>query len=108
MDNLGLNYSTISISAPGVFFLKEAQKAKSLARSINLLLHSYTQTHPTRLGALCLLPLPFIDEAVEELKVSFSLVDYLVKTNLEFVVLSGYTGLCWRGAVYQRQWDVFG
>ncbi|KXG53997.1 Amidohydrolase 2 [Penicillium griseofulvum] len=68
MDSLGLNYSTISISAPGVFFLKEAQKAKSLARSINLLLHNYTQTHPTRLGALCLLPLPFVDEAVEELK----------------------------------------
>lgn len=69
MDSLGINYSTISISAPGVFFVKETQKAKNLARSINLLLHNYTQTHPTRLGALCLLPLPFVDEAVEELKV---------------------------------------
>ncbi|KAJ6184908.1 hypothetical protein N7519_006209 [Penicillium mononematosum] len=68
MDSLGVNYSTISVSAPGVFFLKEAQKAKSLARSINLQLHNYTGTHPTRLGALCLLPLPYVDEAVEELK----------------------------------------
>ncbi|KAJ5633198.1 Amidohydrolase 2 [Penicillium lividum] len=68
MDTLGVNFSALSVSAPGVFFLKEAQKAKKLARSVNLLLHSYTKIHPTRLGALCLLPLPFVDEAVEELK----------------------------------------
>ncbi|KAI2733460.1 hypothetical protein CBS147332_475 [Penicillium roqueforti] len=68
MDSLGVNYSTISVSAPGVFFLKDAKKAKSLARSVNLLLHKYTRTHPTRLGALCLLPLPYVGEAVEELK----------------------------------------
>lgn len=70
MNSLGVNYSTISVSAPGVFFLKEAKKAKSLARRVNLLLHNYTRTYPTRLGALCLLPLPYVDEAVEELKVS--------------------------------------
>ncbi|KAJ5951877.1 uncharacterized protein N7479_010290 [Penicillium vulpinum] len=68
MDSLGVNYSTMSVSAPGVFFLKEAQKAKSLARSINLALHNYTQAYPTRLGALCLLPLPYVAEAVDELK----------------------------------------
>ncbi|KAJ5706107.1 hypothetical protein N7536_001796 [Penicillium majusculum] len=68
MNSLGVNYSTISVSAPGVFFLKEAKKAKSLARRVNLLLHNYTRTYPTRLGALCLLPLPYVDEAVEELK----------------------------------------
>ncbi|KAJ5177581.1 Amidohydrolase 2 [Penicillium coprophilum] len=77
MDSLGVNYTTISVSAPGVFFLKEAQKAKSLARSINLLLHSYTQTHPTRLGALCLLPLPFVDEAVEELKFCLDILGFV-------------------------------
>ena len=71
MNSLGVNYSTISVSAPGVFFLKEAQKAKSLAHRVNLLLHNYTRTYPTRLGALCLLPLPYVDEAVEELKVPF-------------------------------------
>lgn len=69
MDTLGVNFSALSVSAPGVFFLKEAHKAKKLARSINLLLHSYTKIHPSRLGALCLLPLPFVDEAVEEIKV---------------------------------------
>jgi hypothetical protein len=69
MNTLGVNFSALSVSAPGVFFIKEAHKAKKLARSINLLLHSYTKIHPTRLGALCLLPLPFVDEAVEELKV---------------------------------------
>lgn len=69
MDSLGVNYSTLSITAPGVSFIKDAKKAKSLARSINLLLHEYTQTYPTRLGALCLLPLPHVNEAVEELRV---------------------------------------
>lgn len=69
MNTLGVNFSALSVSAPGVFFLKEAHKAKELARSINLLLHNYTKTHPTRLGALCLLPLPFVDEAAEELNV---------------------------------------
>jgi predicted TIM-barrel fold metal-dependent hydrolase len=69
MDSLGVNYSTLSITAPGVSFIKDAKKAKSLARSINLLLHEYTQTYPTRLGALCLLPLPYVNEAVEELRV---------------------------------------
>ncbi|KAJ5648978.1 uncharacterized protein N7484_002701 [Penicillium longicatenatum] len=58
MDSLGVNYSTISITAPGVSFIKEAGKAQSLARRINLQLHEYTQSYPTRLGALCLLPLP--------------------------------------------------
>jgi hypothetical protein len=70
MDSLGVNYSTISITAPGVSFVQEAGKAQSLARRINLLLHEYTQIHPTRLGALCLLPLPHVNEAVQELKAS--------------------------------------
>ncbi|OOQ86529.1 amidohydrolase 2 [Penicillium brasilianum] len=68
MDTLGVNYSTISITAPGVSFINDAKKAKTLARSINLLLHEYTQTYPTRLGALCLLPLPHVKEAVEEVR----------------------------------------
>ena len=69
MDTLGVNYSTLSITAPGISFIKNAQKAKSLARRINLLLHEYTETHPTRLGALCLLPLPHVKEAVAEIEV---------------------------------------
>ncbi|KAK5797548.1 hypothetical protein VI817_003839 [Penicillium citrinum] len=68
MDTLGVNYSTLSITAPGISFVKDARKAKSLARRINLLLHEYTEIHPTRLGALCLLPLPHVKEAIAEIE----------------------------------------
>ncbi|KAJ5151026.1 uncharacterized protein N7482_010278 [Penicillium canariense] len=83
MDTLGVNYSTISITAPGVSFVKNAGKAKLLARSINLILHEYTQAHPTRLGALCLLPLPHVNEAIEELKFCLD--------SLKFVGVGLYT-----------------
>ncbi|PWY64829.1 amidohydrolase 2 [Aspergillus eucalypticola CBS 122712] len=58
MDTLGINFSTISVSAPGVYFLNDPKEAHALARTVNLAMHNYTQAHPTRLGALCLLPLP--------------------------------------------------
>jgi predicted TIM-barrel fold metal-dependent hydrolase len=70
MDNLGVNYATLSITAPGVSFLaSEPDKAKRLAREINDVLHGYTQDHPTRLGALCLLPLPSVEDALDEIEV---------------------------------------
>ncbi|KAE8154998.1 amidohydrolase 2 [Aspergillus avenaceus] len=68
MDSLGVNYSTISVSAPGLSFLSDAHEARTLARQVNLQMHNYTRTHPTRLGALCLLPLPHVEESVAELK----------------------------------------
>ncbi|PLB52206.1 amidohydrolase 2 [Aspergillus steynii IBT 23096] len=68
MDSLGVNYSTISISAPGVFFIKDPSKAQALARSINLEMHTYTTQYPDRLGALCLLPLPHVQESLVELE----------------------------------------
>ncbi|GCB23016.1 2-amino-3-carboxymuconate-6-semialdehyde decarboxylase [Aspergillus awamori] len=68
MDTLGINFSTISVSAPGVYFLSDPREAHALARTVNLAMHNYTQAHPTRLGALCLLPLPHVKEAVAELE----------------------------------------
>lgn len=71
MDANQVNYSSLSISAPGVNFLAGNKTAASqLARSLNLAMHNYTQQYPTRLGAMCILPLPHIDAAVEEIKVS--------------------------------------
>lgn len=70
MDANQVNYSTLSLSAPGVSFLAENETAATqLARQLNLAMHNYTQQYPTRLGALCVLPLPHIDAAVEEAKV---------------------------------------
>lgn len=71
MDANQVNYSTLSISAPGVNFLAGNETAASqIARSLNLAMHNYTQQYPTRLGALCILPLPHIDAAVDEIRVS--------------------------------------
>lgn len=69
MDTLGVNYSTISISAPGVYFIEDATKAHALARKINQEMHNYTRQYPRRLGAMCLLPLPHVDESLAEIEV---------------------------------------
>jgi len=71
MDEQGVNYSTISISAPGLNFLAgNASKAASLARQINNLMYNYTQQYPTRIGAMCLLPLPDVENSISEIEVS--------------------------------------
>jgi 6-methylsalicylate decarboxylase len=71
MDANQVNYSMLSLSAPGVGFLAGNQTAAvQLARNLNLAMYNYTQEHPTRLGALCVLPLPYVDDAVNEARVS--------------------------------------
>ncbi|KAL3458716.1 amidohydrolase 2 [Aspergillus heterothallicus] len=82
MDDLGIDYATLSITAPGVYFLsEEPAKAKQLARDINKALHAYTQEHPARLGALCLLPLPNVEDALAE-------IEYCLDTlNLDGIAL---------------------
>ncbi|KAL4893001.1 cytochrome P450 [Aspergillus ambiguus] len=68
MDEYGLNYSILSITAPGVSFLaSKPKKARRLARELNDILHDYVQAYPTRLGALCLLPLPSVKDALIEI-----------------------------------------
>ncbi|POS73099.1 amidohydrolase [Diaporthe helianthi] len=67
MDANQVNYSALSLSAPGVSFLAGNETAAiELARQLNLAMYNYTQAYPTRLGALCVLPLPHVDAAVEE------------------------------------------
>lgn len=70
MEMNQVNYSVLSISAPGVNFLAgNGTAARDLARNLNLAMYNYTQTHPTRLGAMCVLPLPHIDLALDEIEV---------------------------------------
>ncbi|KAL5361449.1 cytochrome P450 [Aspergillus floccosus] len=77
MDDYGLNYSILSITAPGVNFLaSKPKKAQALARELNHILHDYTQTHPTKLGALCLLPLPNVKHALAEISYCLDELDF--------------------------------
>lgn len=73
MDTMGVNYSTISVSAPGVNFLAGKNRglaAAALATKLNLAMYNYTQAYPTRLGAMCILPLPDIPASLAEIIVS--------------------------------------
>lgn len=70
MDANQVNYSALSLSAPGVSFLAgDEAAAMQLARQLNLAMYNYTQEYPTRLGALCVLPLPHVDGAIQEARV---------------------------------------
>ena len=66
----GYNYSLLSITAPGVSFLKDKKQAKQLARKLNDQMYEWTQEHPRTLGALCVLPLPDVEASLQELRVS--------------------------------------
>lgn len=68
-DDFSYDYSIMSIGTPGVNFLK-GPAATNLARRINNEMASYVKQHPTRLGALALLPFPNIDDCVREIAVS--------------------------------------
>lgn len=73
MDLYSVNYSTLSVSAPGVNYLAaDEEAAGTLARKLNLAMYNYTQLYPTRLGAMCLLPLPHVQLALAEIDVNNS------------------------------------
>ena len=71
MDTQGVNYSIISVSAPGMNFLaNDSCAAADLARQLNDVMYSYTQLYPSRLEAICVLPHPDVDAALDEVNVS--------------------------------------
>ena len=68
-EEFGYDYSVMSIGTPGVNFL-EGQTATELARTINNEMAGYVKKHPTRLGAMALLPFPNLEDCITEVKVS--------------------------------------
>jgi predicted TIM-barrel fold metal-dependent hydrolase len=66
MDNHGIAASLLSISAPGIDFVS-GEASRLLARSVNEEQAAIVQRHPTRFGALAILPLPNIEAALIEL-----------------------------------------
>jgi 6-methylsalicylate decarboxylase len=67
MNQVGINYSVISISAPGLIFLdKKPREQLKLTRKLNDYMYSLTKKHPTRFGAFCFLPIPQVKASIEE------------------------------------------
>ncbi|MFD6887274.1 amidohydrolase family protein [Streptomyces sp. NPDC059957] len=66
MDRHGIDAAVLSITAPGVTFLKGDESAK-LARQVNEYFAELIRRHPGRFGAFAVLPLPDVAAAREEL-----------------------------------------
>jgi predicted TIM-barrel fold metal-dependent hydrolase len=66
MDACGIATGMLSISAPGIDFVR-GEAARKLARSINEEQARLVTQHPGRFGSLAILPLPDVDAALGEL-----------------------------------------
>lgn len=66
MDNHRIAASLLSVSAPGIDFVS-GEAMRLLARPVNEEQATIVQRHPTRFGALAILPLPDVEAALAEL-----------------------------------------
>ncbi len=65
MQRYGIQAQVVCISEPGVSVFGDAEAA-ALARQVNTYAAELLRDHPTRFGALALLPLPQVDASVTE------------------------------------------
>lgn len=63
----GYNFSIMSITAPGVCFLKGNHRAKTLARELNDQMSAWSKQYPMQLGAFGILPLPDLEASLAEI-----------------------------------------
>ncbi|KAH8153706.1 uncharacterized protein LAJ45_02519 [Morchella importuna] len=68
MDTNGIDYSVLSLSAPGVAFLHGNPAAANLTRRLNDYLFELMELYQGRIGAFCVLPLPNVEAALEEIE----------------------------------------
>ncbi|WP_055069987.1 amidohydrolase family protein [Clostridium massiliamazoniense] len=68
MDRLGIEVAIGSISEPGVIPILNPEVAKKLARDINEFQADMISKYPKRFGGFAFLPLPHVNNAIEELK----------------------------------------
>lgn len=66
MDEMGIDIAITSISTPGIQ-LQDRNVSKELARKCNDFATSLIQQHPKRFGALASVPMPNLDDAIEEI-----------------------------------------
>lgn len=67
----GYHFSILSITCPGISFLHGNVGAKEMARKFNQQLFEFINKYPKSLGAFALIPLPNVDLAIQEVKVSW-------------------------------------
>ncbi|WP_297631187.1 amidohydrolase family protein [uncultured Clostridium sp.] len=67
MDANNIDIAICSISEPVTIPFKDKEKASALSRKLNEIEKSYIDKYPTRFGAFASLPLPFIEESLEEI-----------------------------------------
>lgn len=67
MRKVGIDTAVVSISAPGVTF-EDSQWSADLARLCNEHIAELKEKHPGRFGGFASIPLPYIEESIEELR----------------------------------------
>jgi 6-methylsalicylate decarboxylase len=87
MKSQGISKSYLSISSPGVHF-GDDYAAKKLARECNTYAASLAKQHPGKFGSFACLPLPGVNEALEEIGYA---LDELHADG--FVLLTNYHGI---------------
>ena len=66
MQSAGIDMQVLSLSLPNVFF-EDRATAKALAQSTNEALASLCRSHPTKFKALASVPLPHVEDSIDEL-----------------------------------------
>ncbi len=67
MQKNGIDYAFVSISAPGIYF-KDINFTKDLARICNEYMAVLKKGYPDKFGSFAVLPLPYVEESIVELK----------------------------------------
>lgn len=68
MERHGIESLILSVSSPSVGFVEDSTKRKELARHVNEFAAEIVSRHPQKFGAFATLPLPHIEDSLEELR----------------------------------------
>ncbi|MGN1328067.1 MAG: amidohydrolase family protein, partial [Eubacterium sp.] len=101
MDRLGIAFSLISVSSPNLS-KADRETEKAMVHQINIEGKEYVDEYPTRLGLFAELPLPHVDDAIEEAK--FALEELCADG---FGLSTHYDGIYLGDSTYDRLMEFF-
>ena len=87
MDAAGIDYSVLSLTAPGVQAVPDQRRAVTLARQVNDRLAEVVAAHPTRFGGFATLPMQDPAAAAAELE------RCVTELGFHGVMLNGFTNI---------------